>query len=432
MLSPKNKLNLAFPIKLLLILLIATSSFAHTEVPVADNILKLVEYETLANAAARRSNQQIPIEHYEIPAELMHLNNALDKNDKITQSLVFKKDGKDFVRWVVNPEDTTWYKDVEKFMLEHGLKPERKTHFVGYQTASRSYIVVDPSSGVAFSIKTSTDRTGGAWKDKKQEFKDGQDIRMISDYVQSQEARLGFQKAIVMYEPLTIGIQSIDQSIVVRDLAGLKNSDRVYLPGFSALHEQVGREIAAKNGSNDPLGFWNEHYVKPMARVAAEFYAKTGVWLDSPHSQNFLVEMTADLKPTGRIVIRDLGDIYLYKPYFKSIGRSDIPNNFSESKSVIRHLDIAFGPLHGNKAPKWISKENYGELSSIFNNEFISSFKRYANIDLTGMAAEVRISKHHSYFGVRLQPNEETKSAMENWPKFPNSNILASCRRVYQ
>ncbi|HRP08704.1 MAG TPA: 3'-5' exonuclease, partial [Gemmatimonadales bacterium] len=64
---------------------------------------------------------------------------------------------------------------------------------------------------------------------------------------------------------------------------------------------------------NDPAAFWNEHYNKPLARAIAEFAAITGMSYDSPHSQNFLVELDAGNRPTGRIVLRDFGDATLVR-----------------------------------------------------------------------------------------------------------------------
>lgn len=341
----------------------------------------LVDFETKGNAAGIRSNEPIAIEHYEIPLSYLYEDREFNLDEGIRKALVFDKKGVETVRWVINPEDTKWFKKVEEFMLKRGLKPVKHKYFTGYQTASRSYIVEDPVTKMQFSIKTSTDKTGGAWKDKKQPFSDGFDIRMISNLVERIQKRTPFKHLVVLAEPLTLGIKAVDQSIVVRELGALnKSGDFIYVPGFSVLHESAGREIAEKNGSSDPFLYWTENYIKPAARAAAEFSMKTGLWFDSPHSQNFLVELDKNLKPTGRIVLRDLGDVFLFAPVIKALGEEEILKKFSEKDNIVRIAQMGFGPLHGNSAPSWITQEGYGAWETIYNEQVLETVSEITKI----------------------------------------------------
>ena len=104
-------------------------------------------------------------------------------------------------------------------------------------------IVVDPDTGYSFSLKASTNQTGGAWKDKKQDWKDGKDIRAVSDYVARLEKNLKLKTAVILQEPMAFGIADVDQSNVVRLLGEAATCDKFYLPGFSPLHEKVGKEL---------------------------------------------------------------------------------------------------------------------------------------------------------------------------------------------
>jgi hypothetical protein len=88
-------------------------------------------------------------------------------------------------------------------------------------------------------------------------------------------------------------------------LSPFQKGDHYYLPGFSALHEDLGKQIALKAGYSDPALHWKRYLVEAAARAQAEFTAMTGLVLDSPHGQNLLVELDKDFKPTGRIAIRD-------------------------------------------------------------------------------------------------------------------------------
>ena len=115
---------------------------------------------------------------------------------------------------------------------------------------------------------------------------------------------------IYLDEPAVFGIKALDQGMIIRMLGELPSRGKHYIPGFSVLHEEEGKHIAKLNGSDDPAEFWKEHYIKPLGRGIAELFAMTGLAYDSPHSQNFLVELDNNFKPTGKIVFRDLGDSY--------------------------------------------------------------------------------------------------------------------------
>ena len=361
---------------------------------VSPEVQSLIDMETNANAVAVRSNQAVEMPHFEIPLRLLSRNYEKNVDLGILKSLLFTKNGEKYVRWVLNPEDTKWHLQVEKFMRAHGVDTTVRTHFKGYMTASRSYIVEDPITKVQFSIKTSTDKTAGYWTDKKQEYKDGFDIRNVSDYVKERERLLGFKNIIIMYEPIVFGIPEVDQSIVVRELAGLEKGGKYYVPGFSVLHESLGEMIAQKNGAKSAYSFWTEHYLRAMARASVEFMSKTGIWLDSPHSQNFLVELDKDMKPTGKIVIRDLGDVMLSEPMVKAFGGNFL-SSFSEQGNIKKStMNVTFGPLHGNKPPKWMSVAQYRYWAGLYQ-EFVNA-EMHKQMGVSAAAAQMKHEKYES------------------------------------
>src|SRR3954468_5502541 len=88
----------------------------------SENAEWLVYFETQANAVSKRSDHAIKIEHFEIPLSVIEKLQS-DSSDKgALESLIFKKeDGKQYVRWIINPEDTKWHKDVEKWLKANNL-----------------------------------------------------------------------------------------------------------------------------------------------------------------------------------------------------------------------------------------------------------------------------------------------------------------------
>jgi hypothetical protein len=347
-------------------------------------VKQLVKWETEGNAVSKRSSAPIAIQHYEIPLSKLEKNFAKNLDPQIRAALIFSKDGEDYVRWVINPEDTKWHLELQRWLVRQNLDPNPKSYFKAYLTASRSLIVEDPKTKVAFSVKVSTNQTGGMWKDKKQPIDDARQIRMVSDYVMDVSERVHFDHIVFMDEPLQLGVKELDQALIVRNLGELnsKSKKRYYLPGFSAVHDKVGREIALKNGSVNPIQFWNEHYNKPLARALAELSAHFGITYDSPHSQNFLIELDENMRPTGRIVLRDFGDAYISREWFQALGHDDFIKKWEAENIIDGYLHSAVGIMHGNHYPSWMNDAAYIDWGRDFYETYDQEFSKITGIPL--------------------------------------------------
>lgn len=385
------------------VFLISSILFAQNTFAISKEMNLLVQLETKANAAATRSSDPVALENYEIPLKLIESSIADRANPEFINSMIFERDGQKFVRWLINPEDTKWHLEVEKFLLQNNISTARKKHFTGYMTASRSYIAVDPISKAEFSIKMSTDKTGGNWKDKQQTWDDANQIRMMTDFVMDQlKSQPKLANIVLLDEPMAFGIKGIDQAMVLRSYEALTNSKKTYVPGFSIMHEKFGRQIALANGSNDPASYWNENYNKPLARALAEFTAITGMTYDSPHSQNFLVELDANNKPTGKIVLRDFGDTYLISDFFEAIKRTDILKVWDQHNLRRGYIPMQVGILHGNKAPNWIDMvgngvNSYNKWGVEFFKEYEKEFLRQTGVNLKLSDPVTQVSRKDAY-----------------------------------
>lgn len=399
--------------KIALLLILTSVSQALT-----DGAKRLVQFETKANAAGARSSAPIAMPHLDIPLEMVGVDFAKSIDPLIAQSLIYSRNGRNFVRWVLNPEDTMWSDKVIQHFKAQGLRLQKQYYFTGYQTASRSYIVEDPANGSQFSVKSSTNVTGGSWRDKKQPIGEATDGRLLSDFLTAQNRLRTFESFVIMEEPAIMSIQALDQAVVIRDLVDLKSKDGkfIYLPGFSALHEVVGKEIATRNGSSDPYKFWTENYVRVAGTALGELAGRTGIQFDSPHSQNFLIELDTKLKPTGRLVLRDMSDLYIDSSYFKALQGpdSEILKKFTQTENVKGYTQAGFGPLHGNEKPSWVSEELYSKWKDIFFAEYESSFEKVTGFSLSPLKASK--DQNYDYFGAayKVGGTEEFKPFFES------------------
>jgi len=352
----------------------------------------LVQFETKSNAVSTRSNELIAIEHFEIPMDQLEQDISSRIPQDVRDSLIFERGGKKYVRWLINPEDTKWYKEVEKWLDSKKLSKTRHKHFKAYMTASRSYVIEDPITKAQFTSKVSTDHTGGAWRDKNLPIDDARQIRMVADFVQDELAQEKLANSIILNEPAMFGIPDINQAMLVRTLDGLTDADHYYLPGFSAVHGRTGELIAKKNGAANVAQFWNDNYNKPLARALAEFAARFGLTYDSPHSQNFLVELDKDLKPTGKIVLRDFGDTYATSDFFVAKGKTDFLAKWDSDNIINKELHMAVGVLHGNEMPDWLNDREYIAWGRDFFDEYEKELSKITGVPRSELQDRMYIS----------------------------------------
>lgn len=356
---------------------------AHALTPGAQ---KLVILETQFNAAATRSSEPVMMPHYEISLEWVGHDFADRLDSKIRDSLVVQINGQTYIRWILNPEDTKWGKQLQLYFKEkYSFDLEVKYHYIGYQTASRSYIVEDPVSKIQFSVKSSTNNTGGVWQNKKQPVGEAIDSRLVGDFLNSQNRIRPFKNFIVLDEPAILSMAEVDQAVIIRDLKDLNahQPKHYYIPGFSLLHQEYGQELAKKNGSNEPYKYWTENYIRPVGRALGELAARTGMQLDSPHSQNFLIEFDVNFKPTGRVVLRDLADFYIEENFMRAIEGPNSPflKKFNQKLIVKKSIQSGFDPLYGNAHPSWVTPQRYAIWLDVFYQEFNQSFKQISGYD---------------------------------------------------
>jgi len=411
------KFKLQFPLKSFL--LFTVLGFVLNSVPFASaadlspNQRASIDWEQKFNKMGKNRTQFVKLEHFEIPLENLEKEIAISRiPSPIYSDLIFKKsmDGieKEYVRWIINPEDTKYALEVEAYLKSKSLDSTRYKYFDAFQTASRSWYCIGPQSNMMFSMKVSTNNTGGGWKNKGQSYRDAVDIRGISDFVIKAISENPPQNFKFLDEPAAFGIKELDQGMVVRLLGDIStpHSTFRYLPAFSAFHEEEGKRIALKNGA-DPTAvngiseYWNQHLNIPLARALAELFVMTGITLESPHGQNFLIELDANEVPTGKIILKDLGDAILSRLHFEATGNQKILETFSNRKNIFpKKTPVLFGLLHGNVPPPWIGQKDVNLYAQNFFLEFQKTVQHMTKIPMEDIMGNSKIYSNINLYDV--------------------------------
>lgn len=373
-------------------------------------LAQFIEWELYSNPVNQQSLRGpvgFEMGHFEVPFKFVEAAWLKSIDPGILDSFVFTRNGEKYLRWIINPEDTQWTAQVEQFLKERGISTDRKKLFKAFKTSSRSMVILNPENGAVFSAKVSTDRTGGHWQNKRFSAGQARTALMATEAAaplnQNSKATIKIleEPAIFVLEglpprlhtpsdhnPITAIAQ--DQGMVVRDLRPMLAKDRYSMPAFSALSSKTGREIAEKNGaksSEEVAAFWRKHFIEPLGRASAEFTAQTGLTYDSPHGQNFLIELDERMHPTGKIVFRDFQDSFANAGFWRHARRPELLKAWTQTYATDR-VESFFGPIYSNSSdfsrlPEWLSVADYQEWVSAYHASFESRFA-----ELTGVPVE--------------------------------------------
>jgi len=190
------------------------------------------------------------------------------------------------------------------------IQPE-KWH--GYLTASRS-IVLSEGELRGYSLKMPTDRPHGPLAPRQSE-KAMTSVDVLpalphSGHILKTDSMIEPDPMlIVLKDIMTISDRKTHEGIVLRDIRALDDGN-YYLPALSIPY--IGREIAKANGKKFE-NFFAKHFARAIGEAKARFLLRYAMHLEAPNPQNILLQLDRELKPTGKIVFRDISDAYFVK-----------------------------------------------------------------------------------------------------------------------
>ncbi len=215
------------------------------------------------------------------------------------------------IRWFKHPFNT-------KSTIPH-FHETSKSNLVTYFTASRSLAIT--LGDHVFTLKMPTDHPHGfegqyqpSKATTQEDIMDG--INRMS-YVEKIDKKIGLDpKLILAKEVAMVADKATGEGYLFRDISFM-NDGNYYLPALSIPY--AGRKIAALNKQH-PDTFWSKNYAELLGSAKAKLLLRYGLQMETPNSQNMLIQLDHDLRPTGVIVFRDISDTVLIEGVAKGLG----------------------------------------------------------------------------------------------------------------
>lgn len=193
------------------------------------------------------------------------------------------------------------------------------SQITSYLTASRSVALILGKN--VFTIKMPNDRPQGRegqHQPKKGSTRESIELgRLRMDHIEAVDAKIGRDPDLILAKEVAIvSDKSTGEGYLIRDVSFL-NDGNYYLPALSIPFE--GRRIAQLNGQ-DPVSFWEKNYAEVLGRAKAKLLLRYGLQMVTPNPQNMLIQFDQNMRPTGKIVFRDLSDTIFVEGVAKGLG----------------------------------------------------------------------------------------------------------------
>lgn len=187
-------------------------------------------------------------------------------------------------------------------------------------TSSRTLALPGPESGdELFSLKLATDHPHpDIHQPEKTKLREEavDAIRWVNAITRIDALLPPLDAVTLVQEVLVVLARGGESGFLVRDLRSFQDG-HYYLPALSLPF--VGRQIARTHHAG-LRAFWGRAYAARLGRAKAQLFARYGMWYETPNPQNLLVQLGADLRPTGTIVFRDVGDGHCASDAFSAEG----------------------------------------------------------------------------------------------------------------
>jgi hypothetical protein len=138
-----------------------------------------------------------------------------------------------------------------------------------------------------------------------------------TEIIERIDARLGPDPDLILLKDIfTVTDKITGHGFSIRDLRPL-NDGHYYFP--AQMLPTVGYDLAQKNGLS--FGdFVKNFWARPLGKLQAKLLFRYGIEYNPINPQNFLIQLDRNLKPTGKLACRDLGDSFQVESISKALG----------------------------------------------------------------------------------------------------------------
>ncbi|MEN0060255.1 MAG: hypothetical protein AAGB31_15560 [Bdellovibrio sp.] len=348
--------------------------------------MKFQQMETEKGILQRRNAEGVKAPTVEIPLSAL-TGLSLLSEQQMPEELIRIHEGEPFFRWILNPEDKTYRKLIFDFLQREGISYRQGADITVYPTSSRSYFFVDTKTGKAYTFKTSTDRVGSAMQEKPWEAVEAFDAVTLSEHI----AKSALSRSVLAPDVLAMALGEWAWSLRSYDI--LANAAVTYEPLFVIFNPEILAEMMRAHQISDPYLFVKKYIVEPYARSYAEFVAKTDIVLDSPHSQNILIQRDRKGLMTGVFAFRDIGDAFVMR------GRRDFMKKLYSTENLQNHLLNWFNLFHMVPTPSWL---NYGNaegtmrgMVEAYYDSFNQEYYKLTGVKLPSFTGSIAYGQKH-------------------------------------
>ncbi len=158
----------------------------------------------------------------------------------------------------------------------------------------------------------------------------------------------------------------------IRDLRPLKDGN-FYLPAFSIPY--AGKEIAKYLGQ-DFTNLWGKYYAKSLGKAKALLLTRYGLQMKTPNAQNWIIQLDKNLRPTGKIIMRDVADSN-HVPFIANFNGSKdfLDLDIKDHYTIMSELKPNFANSVWQMDEGGLSYDSIEKWRQLHNEEYIRTIK---------------------------------------------------------
>lgn len=309
-------------------------------------------------------------------------------SETLNSPIRFQRNGESFIRWFIHPlrKDLSFLEKLGNPKIESG-------QFLAQMTESRSLLIMERASGHYWTIKLSLPVSVGPFKDKTYLSHQAEIQFKSSEYLLEQQKNSVYRDTQFLHEQEAFSFKSndINEGQLVRSLAILKKGG--YLLPYSSIYSNgLSRYLAPARSQ--------QHFVTQEKRwlgqepgfAAANLYAGDGLIVNSNHSQNSLLLLSAE-REAVKYIRRDMDF---------DLDGDNFPN--SKAKSFLSPKHIRTSGVNFSMTNGFAGKSYYQPLITNIVASFYASFlEQYKELkqkptDFKIQASIIRIPGEDHYF----------------------------------